>query len=66
MRLFEDGGAFDWRATENSEKSWCDDFFFLEINKNSGKSRPTQKFWPPQNEILPPLEQRSSCGTAIV
>ena len=26
------------------------------------KTRPTQKFWPLQKQILPPLELRSSCG----
>ena len=44
---------------------WRDDlFFFWRSTDNLEKSRPTKKFWPPQKEILPPLEQSSSCGTA--
>ena len=40
LRLFEDGGAFDWRSTENSEKSrpiWCGDLYFSEINRKLGE-----------------------------
>ena len=38
-------------------------FLFWKSKEISEKSRPTQKFWPPQNEIFSPLEQRSSSGT---
>ena len=37
--------------------------FFWISTENLVKTRPTQKFWPLQKQILPPLEQRSSCGT---
>ena len=32
-------------------------FFFLRSTQNSEKSRPTQKFWPPQKQILAPQKQ---------
>ena len=38
-------------------------FFFWLSTENLVKTRPTQKFWPLQKQILPPLELRSSCGT---
>ena len=57
---------FFWKPTETSEKSrpyWRDDlFFFLISAENLVKTRPTQKFWPLQKQILPPLELRSSFG----
>ena len=37
-------------------------FFFWISTENLMKTRPTQKFWPLQKQILPPLELRSSCG----
>ena len=37
-------------------------FFFWISTENLVKTRPTQKFWPLQKQILPPLELRSSCG----
>ena len=55
---------FLWKPTETFEKSrpyWRDDLFFLSTEKLV-KTRPTQKFWPLQKQILPPLELRSSCG----
>ena len=58
--------AFFWKPTETSEKSrptWCDDLFFLRSTENLVKTRPAQKFWPLHKPLLPPLEQRSSCGT---
>ena len=61
---------FLWKPTETSEKSrphWRDDFFFFFwiSTENLVKTRPTQKFWPHQKEILPPLELRSTCGCGI-
>ena len=56
--------AFFWKPTETSEKSrlyWRDDLFFWISTENLVKTRPTQKFWPLQKRILPPLELRSSC-----
>ena len=59
--------AFFRKPTEIAEKSrpnWRDDLsFFLNINRKLVKTRPTQKFWPLQKQILPPLELRSSCGS---
>ena len=61
--------AFFLKPTETSEKSrpyWRDDLFFFWIStENLVKTRPTQKFWPLQKQILPPLELRSSCGTGM-
>ena len=31
--------------------------------ENLVKTRPAQKFWPLHKPILPPLEQRSRCGS---
>ena len=58
--------AFFWKPAETSEKSrpyWHDDLFFWISTENLVKTRPTQKFWPLQKQILPPLELRSSCGS---
>ena len=58
--------AFFQKPTETSKKSrpyWRDDLFFWISTENLVKTRPTQKFWPLQRQILPPLELRSSCGT---
>ena len=68
--IWLDNIFFFFRSTENLEKSKKVDqfgamtFFFLRSTENLAKSRPAQKFCPPWKEILPPLEQRSSCGTA--
>ena len=69
LQQFQDGGFFDWRSTENEEKSrpiWRDDPFFW-INRELGEDKTNPKILPPQAEILPPppppLEQRFSCGT---
>ena len=59
---------FFLKPTETSEKSrpyWRDDLFFWISTENLVKTRPTQKFWPLQKQILPPLELRSSCGTGM-
>ena len=56
---------FFLKPTETSEKSrpyWRNDLFFWISTENLMKTRPTQKFWPLQKQILPPLELRSSCG----
>ena len=37
-------------------------FFFWISTENLVKTRPTQKFWPLQQQILPPLELCFSCG----
>ena len=57
--------TFFWKPIEISEKSrpyWREDVFFWISTENLVKTRPTQKFWPLQKQILPPLELRSSCG----
>ena len=38
-------------------------FFVWISTENLVKTRPIQKFWPLQKQIIPPLEQRSNCGT---
>ena len=60
--------AFFWKPTETSEKSRLnlrDDLFFLRSTENLVKTRPTQKFWPLNKQVFPPLKQRSSCGTGM-
>ena len=37
-------------------------FFFWISTENLVKTRPTQKFWPLQKQILPPLDLCSRCG----
>ena len=37
--------------------------FFWRSTENLVKTRPAQKFWSLHKQILPPLEQCSSCGT---
>ena len=66
LRQFRDGGFFfeDQQTTRKKVDQIGARTFFLEgsSTENLVKTRPTQKFWPPETNFAP-LDQRSSCGT---
>ena len=65
LQQFQDGGFFfgnQPRPRRKVDHIGAMTFFFWISTENLVKTRPTQKFWPLQKQILPPLELRFSCG----